>query len=75
MAKYKKNCVEDWFNMWKIWILGDAFVFALPLWARLPANHGISFVYVCILSATRGAAEDDLPKRGNGDEVSEVEKE
>ena len=41
--------------MWSIWIVGDAFVFALPMWARLPANHVISFVYVCILSTTRGA--------------------
>ena len=36
----------------------QAFVFALPLWARLPANHAISFVYVCILSIMRGASDD-----------------
>ena len=52
--KYSKNYWEDWLNMWKIWIIGDAFVFALPLWARLPANHGISFIYISILSFTRG---------------------
>ena len=59
LTKYKKNCVEDWISMWKIWIPGDAFVFALPLYARLPANHVISFIYVCILSAMRGAEDDD----------------
>jgi hypothetical protein len=57
MSKYYNNCVEDWFAMWKIWIPGDIFVFALPLYARLPANHGISFIYVCILSYMRGAEE------------------
>lgn len=55
MGKYGKNYWQDWLGMWSIWIVGDAFVFALPMWARLPANHVISFVYVCILSTTRGA--------------------
>jgi hypothetical protein len=57
MGKYYNNCVEDWFAMWKIWVPGDAFVFALPLFARLPANHTISFIYVCLLSYMRGADE------------------
>lgn len=59
LEKYKKNYWEDWIAMWKIWVPGDAFVFALPLWARLPANHSISFVYVCILSFMRGASEEE----------------
>lgn len=59
MDKYGKNYWEDWVSLWKIWILGDAFVFALPLWARLPANHAISFVYMCILSFMRGSDEED----------------
>lgn len=57
MTKYKKNAWEDWTSFWKIWLVGDVFVMSLPLWARLPANHGISFVYVCILSFLRGAPE------------------
>jgi len=59
MQKYGKNYWDDWIALWQIWIPGDAFVFALPLWARLPANHAISFVYMCILSFTRGAEEEE----------------
>lgn len=55
MAKYRKGAWEDWTAFWKIWIPGDIFVMSLPLWARLPMNHGLSFVYVCILSFMRGA--------------------
>jgi len=32
------------------------------MWARLPANHVFSFVYICVLSFMRGSsAEKDLP--------------
>lgn len=59
LTKYSKNAKEDWFAFWKIWILGDVVVYGLmPMWARLPANHGISFVYVCILSFMRGNSEE-----------------
>lgn len=57
MTKYKKNALDDWIAFWKIWIVGDAVVMSLPLWARLPANHSISFVYVCVLSFMRGSEE------------------
>jgi hypothetical protein len=57
MTKYKKNAAEDWTAFWKIWIAGDIFVMSIPLWARLPVNHGLSFVYVCVLSFMRGASE------------------
>jgi len=57
MEKYGLNYWDDWLALWKIWIPGDALVFALPLWARLPANHAISFVYMCILSFMRGSEE------------------
>lgn len=58
LNKYKNNAWEDWTAFWKIWIVGDCVVMSLPLWARLPANHAISFVYVCVLSAMRGAPID-----------------
>jgi len=61
LVKLKKNYWEDLINFWKIWIPGDILVMSLPLWLRLPANHGISFVYVCILSFMRGAPEE-LPE-------------
>lgn len=67
LNKYKTNAWDDWKAFWKIWIVGDCVVMSLPLWARLPANHGISFVYVCVLSFMRGApieAEAEEDKAG-----------
>ena len=63
MEKYGINYWDDWVALWKIWIPGDALVFALPLWARLPANHAISFVYMCILSFMRGSDDGDDDKK------------
>ena len=49
--------MSDWVAFWKIWFIGDAVVYGLcPMWARLPANHIFSFVYVCVLSFTRGSS-------------------
>ena len=59
MGKLSKNMWEDCQALWKIWIPGDVLVFSLPLWARLPANHAISFVYMCILSFTRGGEDEE----------------
>merc|ERR1712146_98779 len=63
MEKYGINYWDDWVALWKIWIPGDVLVFSLPLWARLPANHAISFVYMCVLSFTRGC-EDEQEEQG-----------
>lgn len=29
-------------------------IYSLPIWARLPANHGLSLVWTLILSSMRG---------------------
>lgn len=60
LAKYGENWWEDWTAFWKIWILGDVVVMGLcPLWARLPANHVFSFLYVIVLSFMRGASDSE----------------
>jgi hypothetical protein len=61
LTTYKKNAWEDSLAYWKIWVPGDMLSFSLPLWARLPVNHGISFLYVCVLSFMRGAATPSTP--------------
>ena len=33
---------------------GDFIIYSLPIWARLPANHGLSLVWTLILSSMRG---------------------
>ena len=32
----------------------------VPLWARLPVNNSISFIYVCLLSFMRGGEDEDV---------------
>jgi hypothetical protein len=52
--------LEDWIGFWKVWIIGDIIVFGMvPLWARLPVNNTISFIYVLVLSFMRGAPDED----------------
>jgi len=51
-----EGLLSDWLAFWKVWVIGDIVVYGcVPLWARLPANHAFSFVYICILSFMRGA--------------------
>lgn len=65
LAKYRENARDDWLGFWKIWIVGDVVVMGLcPMWARLPANHAFSFVYVCVLSFMRGEAEKPACVKG-----------
>lgn len=54
LGKYWKNCVTDNLAMWALWVPGDLFVYAAPIWMRLPLNHGISLAWTMILSAMRG---------------------
>eukprot|EP00622_Pseudochattonella_farcimen_P001881 FR736691.1.p1 GENE.FR736691.1~~FR736691.1.p1 ORF type:complete len:173 (+),score=9.39 FR736691.1:59-520(+) len=55
---FKDGSISDWVAFWKIWIVGDMVVYGLmPMWARLPANHFFSFVYVVVLSFMRGDSE------------------
>ncbi|EOD13224.1 hypothetical protein EMIHUDRAFT_459595 [Emiliania huxleyi CCMP1516] len=62
-TRSEDGLLTDWIAFWKIWVLGDVVVYGLcPMWARLPANHVFSFVYICVLSFMRGSsAEKDLP--------------
>ena len=56
LAKYKVNAMEDNMKMWMLWVPGDIIVYAVPIWMRLPLNHGISFVWTCYLSFLRGGS-------------------
>eukprot|EP00928_Gymnodinium_smaydae_P037936 TRINITY_DN26273_c0_g4_i1.p1 TRINITY_DN26273_c0_g4~~TRINITY_DN26273_c0_g4_i1.p1 ORF type:complete len:287 (+),score=31.43 TRINITY_DN26273_c0_g4_i1:44-904(+) len=49
------NIKDDVRLCWMIWIPGDLFVFAVPMWARLPSNHLVSLLWTLALSGTRGA--------------------
>ena len=54
LGKYRTNFVTDNLYIWALWVPGDLFVYAAPLWMRLPLNHGISFLWTCYLSFLRG---------------------
>ena len=57
LSKYRDNCVEDNLKMWALWIPGDLIVYAVPIWIRMPLNHGFLFIWTCYLSFLRG--DDD----------------
>ena len=69
LSKYKDNAFEDNPKMWALWIPGDLIVYSVPMWLRLPCNHGFSFVWTCYLSFLRGGDTlDDGEVVGNGEE-------
>lgn len=53
-TKYTSNAKEDVVTFAKLWIPGDLVIYSFPIWLRLPLNHGLSFVWTCILSVMRG---------------------
>lgn len=75
LSAYKRNFVEDNLAMAAVVGVGDIFTFGAPMWLRLPANHAVSFVWVCYLSWSRGgentAAADSEEECPTQDEASE----
>lgn len=68
-TKYMTNAKEDVVTFAKLWIPGDLFIYSMPIWLRLPLNHGLSFVWTCILSEMRG---EDGKIDGKSDFLEEV---
>lgn len=61
LQKYQKNFWGDNCAIWALWIPADVVIYAIPIWMRLPANHGLSFLWTCILSAMRGDKIENSP--------------
>ena len=59
LSKYWNNIVVDNLAMWSLWVPGDLLVYAIPIWMRLPLNHGISIVWTMILSYMRGGRSEE----------------
>lgn len=59
LERYSKNAYDDNKRAWAIWIPGLSICFALPLWLRMPVNNAMSFVFLCIVSATRGSVKQE----------------
>ena len=72
LSKYWANCVTDNLHIWALWVPGDAFVYAAPLWMRLPLNHGISFLWTCYLSFLRGSSPSKAAEPGSKVGLSQI---
>ena len=60
LSKYRENFLRDWRNSWLIWFPGYGVAFAfVPTHLRMPWIAAVSFGYVCILSFTRGAQDEE----------------
>lgn len=57
--KYRKNMLADNMASLAVWILADVFIFAAPMYLRMPLEHSVSFAWTMFMSARRGAAEND----------------
>eukprot|EP00929_Paragymnodinium_shiwhaense_P112913 TRINITY_DN81184_c0_g1_i1.p1 TRINITY_DN81184_c0_g1~~TRINITY_DN81184_c0_g1_i1.p1 ORF type:complete len:248 (-),score=59.95 TRINITY_DN81184_c0_g1_i1:89-832(-) len=57
MARYRENFWTDNIAMWSLWIPADIIIYSVPLWLRLPVNHGVSLVWTMILSWMRGSSK------------------
>lgn len=69
LEKYAANARADLLAAWQIWIPGHAVFMSVPMWLRLPTNHALSFLYVCVLSFSRGQVAST--ERATGSETSE----
>ena len=57
MAKYRENIVQDNLGMCGFWLPMDLIIYSAPIHLRLPLNHGISFLWCCLLSVFRGGEQ------------------
>lgn len=55
LQQYRKNFFEDNLVSCCVWVPADLFVFAAPIYLRMPLNHLTSFVWTMLLSYRRGA--------------------
>jgi hypothetical protein len=54
LGSYQCNFVEDNLAMWALFIPFDLIIYAVPIWLRLPLNHGVGLVWTMFLSWMRG---------------------
>ena len=55
LRKYKRNFWVDNLSMLAFWLPADVIIYSVPIWARMPLSHCISFMWCAILSWFRGA--------------------
>lgn len=55
VQKWQHNFFTDNTTSMGFWFPGDALIFAVPMWMRMPVSHVVSFSWNSILSWMRGA--------------------
>jgi len=65
LHKYWRNIVHDNLASLALWIPAGIFIFAAPMFLRMPLEHGVSFGWTMFMSATRGSADES---KGNPEE-------
>jgi len=58
LSKYRDNIVVDNLCSFALWVPADLFIFAAPMFLRMPLEHATSFGWTAFMSAYRGAATD-----------------
>ena len=58
LEKYSGTFWQDNLGMCAFWLPADIIIYSVPVWLRLPLNHGISFVWCSILSFWRGGEKE-----------------
>jgi len=64
LSKYRSNVISDNLASCAIWIPADLFIFACPMYLRMPLEHGVSFGWTMFMSFTRGANEKKGDDKG-----------
>eukprot|EP00041_Stephanoeca_diplocostata_P037879 m.1454166 g.1454166 ORF g.1454166 m.1454166 type:complete len:274 (-) comp25119_c0_seq2:2393-3214(-) len=60
LQKARMHSFADNVGMGAFWIPANYYIYALPMYLRLPVNHGVSFLWCCILSLWRGSKESAI---------------
>jgi len=60
VGKYVTNFVSDNLASLALWVPADIFIFAAPMFLRMPLEHATSFFWTMFMSACRGAMSSEL---------------
>jgi hypothetical protein len=58
LVNYSKNMWQDNLRSCGVWFIADFFVFACPMYMRMPLEHAVSFGWTMFMSLTRGAVPE-----------------
>jgi len=65
LEKYRASILKDNLVSCAVWVPCDLFIFACPMYLRMPLEHGVSFGWTMFMSFTRGSSvnnKDELTK-------------